>query len=412
MSIINITGIYGNGSYMNLDVQSQLTSDTSTVLQGSTAIYGTCTINDVSVMDTFTTSLSNISNNNSDILTLYHDISNKSADILILYADLSANYHELHDYTDEKIIELRDEGLIMDAVMQVLDFAMTTDFFKKKIWERIKAKWAAMTGHPRFTELLGDVQNATMDELQNMYKVYRHEIEPIAGNIAGIHTEPFTGKALVIKGDTYIYSGNLYLSGDIHKGTFNGVNGAWSGDEKLNDYFVMKGVKANDCLNINATTKLVQLDYDSSDFTLGAAPNNALNLKYKIEGVDGPISRTAANKINFKYDTDDFVLGFGPDNALTMKYKVEGVDAPLFKSAEPVNKINLAYDTTYLDVINSQSTTKWKATAIEAPLYYNATNNHLELNYDTDYFRITAANKLQTFLRAVDNPLEVTPETG
>jgi hypothetical protein len=57
-------------------------------------------------------------------------------------------------------------------------------------------------------------------------------------------------------------------------------------------------------------------------------------------------------------------------------------------------------------------TTKWKATAIEAPLYYHATNNHLELNYDTDYFRITAANKLQTFLRAVDNPLEVTPETG
>jgi hypothetical protein len=154
-------------------------------------------------------------------------------------------------------------------------------------------------------------------------------------------------KDVVVKGDTYIYNGNLYLTGNIHKGSFNNVTNTWSGDENLNDYFVIKGVKVNDCLNINATTKLVQLDYDSSDFTLGAAPNNALNLKYKIEGVDGPIYRTAANQINFKYDTDDFVLGFGPDNALIMKYKVEGVDAPLFKSAEPVNKINLAYDTTY-----------------------------------------------------------------
>ena len=33
--------------------------------------------------------------------------------------------------------------------------------------------------------------------------------------MAGIRTEPFTGKEICMKGDTYICSGNLYSTGDI-----------------------------------------------------------------------------------------------------------------------------------------------------------------------------------------------------
>ena len=89
MSIINITGIYGNGSYMNLDVQSQLTSDTSTVLNGSTAIYGTCTINDVSVMDTIN-SIQTINTESilSDISKNKVDISSNTANIITMKNDI------------------------------------------------------------------------------------------------------------------------------------------------------------------------------------------------------------------------------------------------------------------------------------------------------------------------------------
>ena len=74
---INITGIYDDGSYRNLDVQEQ------TVLNGSTAIYGTCTINDVSVMDIITTLISDISDNSADIIILHNDISSNTANIII-----------------------------------------------------------------------------------------------------------------------------------------------------------------------------------------------------------------------------------------------------------------------------------------------------------------------------------------
>ena len=47
-------------------------------------------------------------------------------------------------------------------------------------------------------------------------------------NNAGIRTDAIIGKDIVMNGDTYIYNGNLYLTGDIHKGTFNAVSGAWT----------------------------------------------------------------------------------------------------------------------------------------------------------------------------------------
>jgi hypothetical protein len=83
------------------------------------------------------------------------------------------------------------------------------------------------TGKRPYTELLEDVQNAATDELDEMLKVYQYKDDPISGStaIVGIRSETFTGKSICMKGDTYIYSGNLYLTGDINKGTFNSTNG-------------------------------------------------------------------------------------------------------------------------------------------------------------------------------------------
>jgi hypothetical protein len=79
-----------------------------------------------------------------------------------------------------------------------------------------------------------------------MLKVYRYD-----GLEAGIRCDAIIGKELVFNGGTYIYNGNLYLSGDINKGTFNASSGAWTQQKKLNDYFVIKGIKTTHCLDIN-----------------------------------------------------------------------------------------------------------------------------------------------------------------
>ncbi len=43
-----------------------------------------------------------------------------------------------------------------------------------------------------------------------------------------------------MNGDTFIYSGNLYLTGDINKGIFHSSSGAWTQQKILNDYFALK----------------------------------------------------------------------------------------------------------------------------------------------------------------------------
>ena len=84
-----------------------------------------------------------------------------------------------------------------------------------------------------------------------MLKVYRYD-----GLSAGIRCDAIVGKEVVINGGTYIYNGNLFLTGNINKGTFSPSSGAWTQQELLNDYFVMKGVKTN-----NVYQLIPQLNY-------------------------------------------------------------------------------------------------------------------------------------------------------
>ncbi len=75
-------------------------------------------------------------------------------------------------------------------------------------------------------DLVQDVVGAY--ELDEMLKVYRYD-----GLAAGIRCDAIIGKELVINGGTYIYNGNLYLTGDINKGTFNASSGTWTQQKNL-----------------------------------------------------------------------------------------------------------------------------------------------------------------------------------
>jgi hypothetical protein len=143
---------------------------------------------------------------------------------------------------------------------------MKENVLEKKDWSRISSKWASFTGNRQYTEFLNVASSATAEELDEMLKVYRYD-----GLAAGIRCDAIPGKDIVMNGNTYIYSGNLYLTGDINKGTFTSA-GVWTQQKKLNDYFVMKGVKTLHCSDINNSTELLELHYDDLDFEQGPAP--------------------------------------------------------------------------------------------------------------------------------------------
>ena len=241
----------------------------------------------------------------------------------ITYIDDKAT--EQHDYTDQEIEALRNEGYIQEAVTQILAWATSDEGkrFGKKVWDRVKTKWLTMTGRRPYTELVDDVAHATSDELDDFLKVYRYDVSS-----AGIRSDPFFGKDICMKGDTYIYGGNLYLTGDIYKGTFS-TTGTWTQDKKLNDYLVMKGVKTNHCLDISTTTDLLELHYDDLDFDLGPAPYNYLKLKYPIHSIHPTqcLSIDATTKrLEFNINAD--YLEFDPDlnHNLRTRFGANGID--------------------------------------------------------------------------------------
>jgi hypothetical protein len=65
------------------------------------------------------------------------------------------------------------------------------------------------------------------DKLDDILKVNRYKDGILSGWLAGICCDPYDNKEIVMKGDTYIFYGNLYLTGDINKGSFNAASGAW-----------------------------------------------------------------------------------------------------------------------------------------------------------------------------------------
>jgi hypothetical protein len=302
---VNITGIYENTIFEDLQLLQTDLSSLVNVVEGLPLQYADLTSFTILSND-YTAykenSISYITNINNDIVNLSTNISILNTDINYNYVNITAlstlstaideqftltttyiddKIIEQHDYTDQEIEALRVEGYIQEALTQAAAWITSDEGkrFRKKVWAKISSKWASFSGRHQYTEFLNDASFATAEELDEMLKVYRYD-----GLAAGIRCDAVTGKDIVMNGNTYIYSGNLYLTGDIHKGSFSS-GGAWTQQKKLNDYFVMKGVKALHCLDINTTTELLELHYDDLDFEQGPAPYNYLKLKYPIHSV-------------------------------------------------------------------------------------------------------------------------------
>jgi len=137
-----------------------------------------------------------------------------------------------------------------------------------------------------------------------MLKVYRYD-----GLAAGIRCDAITGKDIVMNGNTYIYSGNLFLTGNINKGTFSS-GGTWTQQELLNDYFVMKGVKANNGLSIDSTTKLLEYKLNSDYFNINAS--NQLSPVFELKGIQsstGLSVDTTTKLLRFIINNFQFFIG-------------------------------------------------------------------------------------------------------
>ena len=198
---VNITGIYDN----TVIVDSNLFDDVRLLQTGLSSLNDTL----YSVVEGLPFKYANLTsftilsddydehkiNNISSISSLELDINNLSTSISILSSDINYNYvnnttlstlstaideqfettttyiddkiTEQHEYTDQEIEALRNEGYIQEAVTQLLAWITSDEGkrFRKKVWDRIKNKWLSFTGQRPFTELLDDVENAMTDEL-------------------------------------------------------------------------------------------------------------------------------------------------------------------------------------------------------------------------------------------------------
>jgi hypothetical protein len=241
---VNISGIYENTIFEDLQLlQTGLSSLVNVVeglpLQYADLISFTILSNDYTAYKE--NSISYITNIKIDIVHLSTNISILNTDINYNYVNITAlstlstviddqftltttyiddKIIEQHDYTDQEIEALRVEGYIQEDLTQAAAWITSDDSegkrFRKKVWAKKSSKWALFSGRHQYTEFLNDASFATVEELDGMLKVYRYD-----GLAAGIRCDAITGKDIVMNGNTYIYSGNLYLTGDINKGSFS-----------------------------------------------------------------------------------------------------------------------------------------------------------------------------------------------
>jgi len=429
---VNITGIYDN----TVVVDSNLFEDVRLLQTGlstlSDSLYNVVEAlpNQYANLQTFTTLSNNYNdyktNNNSNISNINNDIDNLTSSLSTLSNDINNNYvtnttlstlstaiddqfeltttyidekiTEQHEYTDQEIEALRTEGYIQEAVTQLLAWATSDEGkrFRKKLWTRISSKWASLNGRQPATELLDDVQQSTSDELDDLLKVYRYD-----GLAAGIRCDAIIGKDIVMNGDTYIYNGNLYLTGDINKGTFNSTTGTWTQQKVLNDYFIMKGVKTLHCLDINSTTDLLELHYDDLDFELGPAPYYYLKLKYPIHSVHPTHCLSidpTTKQLEFNINTDYFDFEQNSKRTLRPKFDTNGVDdaGPLFIDFS-TRKLRTRYnDTLQVNASKELCTTfDCKGLKTGSVLFLDSTTKLLDFKYDTNSFKIKLNDELE-----------------
>jgi hypothetical protein len=321
-----------------------------------------------------------------------------------VYDYINTQSNNQQTYTDNQITTLRNEGLILAAGSVLLAWSIGSigKKIRQKIWNRIKNKWLSFTGLRRYTEFVDDVENEICNELEDITNVYRYVDGLLSGWIAGIRCDPVLGKAICMKGNTYQFGGNLYLTGDIYKGVFVESSGVYTVDKKLNDYLVLKGTKSAHCLHIDNTTELIELKFDADDFELGPTPNYNLQFKHKVYGVknkNGLYLDPTMNLIEINLDTEYLVVN---SNQLSTTLLLKGVKSSNSLSIDSTTKLlEIKYNSDYLNVNASnqiEPVLLFKGVKASNSLLIDSITKQLEIKYDSDYLKINASNQLSTLL--------------
>ena len=160
----NINNIYGNIATINENIDG-IDSSVNGINTHINTIDGN--------INTIDGDIIRIDNN---IGVIDGNITTINSHITTLSTHVDTVAQEQHNYTDEQITELRNEGYIQEAVTQVIAWIVSDEGkrFRKKVWNRIKNKWLTFTGKRPFTELLDDIENATVDELDEILSVYHY----------------------------------------------------------------------------------------------------------------------------------------------------------------------------------------------------------------------------------------------
>jgi hypothetical protein len=147
------------------------------------------------------------------------------------------------------------------------------------------------------------------------------------------------------------------MTGDIYKGTFNITTGTWSQQKKLNDYFVIKGVKNNNGLSIDSTTELLDFGHNTNNFWIDGS--NRLNFRFKTDGglvetSSGSGIKLSDNSLSLSTSGLSFNIGNG------LMTSINGVAIKLADTSLDVSTLGLQVSPTYkteLQQIKTQAET-------------------------------------------------------
>ncbi len=137
-----------NISILNIDIENiqnnYVTNSSFSTLSDDYNDYKISNNSNISILNL---DIDNIQNNyvtNTSLSTLSTAIDDQF-ELTTTYIDDKAT--EQHNYTDQEIETLKNEGYIQEAVTQVLAWATSDEGkrFRKKIWDRIKIKWLPFT---------------------------------------------------------------------------------------------------------------------------------------------------------------------------------------------------------------------------------------------------------------------------
>ena len=306
------------------------------------------------------------------------------------------NSETLVDGLHQDIVNLREKDDAQD--LAAIAALVAQGVFEAGKWAYGKAKNGGAfgsklnayqeLGESQFNTFAGNTAEEIIGELNNMVDVYRYDA---INNEAGINTDPITGYKLQVGGKTKI-KGDLEI---LETGTTY---------LDVKDYLKIKGVKTNEVLKIDTTTKLLELLYLDNHFTKDT--NNKLKLKLQPNSgfkEDATGLQVWVDAHHFDKATGQIKLKLKSNSAI--QESVDGFEVKLKTDGGISKDANGLYSSYKIDEIDSQSLSKDNTDKLLVKLKpsggISKDSNGLYLTYQID------AIDNNTLLKGTDNKLSV-----